>query len=42
VQFGVRPAKEMILLLGSLVKINGNQFVLVKVDGGKQTDVAGN
>ncbi len=33
------PCKKMTPLLDSLVKTNGNQFVLVKVDGGEQTDI---
>ncbi len=33
------PCKKMTPLLDSLVKTNGHQFVLVKVDGGDQTDI---
>lgn len=33
------PCKKMTPLLDSLVKTNGNQFVLVKVDGGNQTEI---
>jgi rhodanese-related sulfurtransferase len=33
------PCKKMTPILDSLVKTNGNQFVLVKVDGGEQTDI---
>lgn len=33
------PCKKMTPLLDSLEKTNGHQFVLVKVDGGNQTDI---
>jgi rhodanese-related sulfurtransferase len=33
------PCKKMTPLLDSLVKTNGHQFVLVKIDGGDQTDI---
>jgi rhodanese-related sulfurtransferase len=33
------PCKKMTPLLDSLVQTNGHQFVLVKVDGGDQTDI---
>lgn len=33
------PCKKMTPLLDSLEKTNGHQFVLVKVDGGDQTDI---
>lgn len=34
------PCKKMSPVLDSLVKSNGSQFVLVKIDGGEQTQVA--
>lgn len=33
------PCKKMTPLIDSLVKTNGSEFVLVKVDGGDQTDI---
>lgn len=33
------PCKKMTPLLDSLVKTNGSQFVLIKIDGGDQTDI---
>lgn len=33
------PCKKMTPLLDSLVKTNGSQFVLLKIDGGEQTDI---
>jgi len=33
------PCKKMTPLLDSLEKTNGHQFVLVKIDGGDQTDI---
>ena len=34
------PCKKMAPLLDSLVKTNGSQFVLVKIDGGEQTEIS--
>ena len=34
------PCKKMTPLLDSLVKTNGNQFVLVKINGGEQTEIS--
>lgn len=33
------PCKKMALVIDSLVKTNGSQFVLVKIDGGQQTSI---
>ena len=33
------PCKKMAPLMDSLVQTNGSQFVLVKIDGGDQTDI---
>lgn len=34
------PCKKMTPVLDSLVKTNGSQFILVKIDGGEQTEIA--
>ena len=34
------PCKKMSPVLDSLVKTNGSQFVLVKIDGGEQTEIS--
>lgn len=34
------PCKKMSPMLDSLVKTNGSQFVLVKIDGGEQTEIS--